>query len=113
MLQKVIETFREFIVWPEYDVIPIVLGSFIANLGKGDAVYLLIVGPPASGKTEFIRSLGSHKSMYELSKLTPRTFISGYITKGKVMGKDKSLLVRPFPQALYALCSAGDCSPAR
>ena len=93
-LQNVIKVFSEFVSWPEYDIIPIVLGTCIANLGDGDAVFLLLVGPPSSGKTELIRGFYGLPGFYELSKVTEHTFISGFIEKGKKKGSDNSLLVR-------------------
>lgn len=94
MIQNLIAKFSEFIEWAEYDLITITIGACLANMGEGDAVFLLIVGPPASGKTELIRSFVGCKGFYELSKVTAHTFVSGYIQRGKSVGKDKSLLIR-------------------
>ena len=94
MLETLIKTFTEFIEWQEYDLLPITIGAALANFGSGDPVYLFLVGPPASGKTELIRSFVDCKGFYALSKLTPHTFVSGYIQHGKTVHKDKSLLIR-------------------
>lgn len=93
-LKRIIKLFSEFISWPEYDIIPITFGACIANMGDGDAIFLLLVGPPSSGKTELIRGFYGLKGFYELSRLTEHTFISGFIEKGKKKGADSSLLVR-------------------
>jgi len=91
-LEQIIRTFRLMISWPEYDVVPIVLGTAIANIGEGDACFLLVVGPPSSGKTELIRGFYGVDKFYELSKVTPHSFISGYTEKGKKKGSEASLL---------------------
>lgn len=94
VINKVSTAFAKFIEWPEYSPLVIILGACVANLGKGDSINLLVVGPPSSGKTEALRSLGSQKYVYELSKLTARTLVSGYIKKNKAPGRDKSLLIQ-------------------
>lgn len=92
-LDDVIRSFSEFIKWPEYDIVTICMGTALANIAQeGDAVFLFIIGPPSSGKTELIRGFKGLPHFFELSKVTPHTFISGFMERGKKKGSENSLL---------------------
>jgi hypothetical protein len=59
------------------NVIDIVFAAYVGNKLGGDPLWICIVGPPASGKTEIISSMDGYGSVFLLSSLTPNTFISG------------------------------------
>jgi len=46
-----------------------ILATVIANAQKGDPVWLLLVGPPSSAKSELLRALGDVPEVYRLSTL--------------------------------------------
>ncbi len=68
------------LVDPTYPVA--VLATAFANWMRGEAVWLLIVAPPSSGKTLFIEPYATMKSVFPLSSLTARTFASGLKGEG-------------------------------
>jgi hypothetical protein len=67
---------------PRYDLVDIALAVVIANRMEADPLWLFLVAPPSSGKTEVIRSLSDVPDIYPLSTLTPQTFASGFERKG-------------------------------
>jgi hypothetical protein len=79
------------------DALPIVLGAVAAHRFGVDPVWLVLVGPPSSLKTELIRLLGGLSNVYPLSKLTQNTLASGLKTDD---GQDPSLLSRLTDQIL-------------
>jgi hypothetical protein len=70
-------------------LVDVIMAAVVANLLKADPIWLLIIGPPSSGKTELLRALDGVSFTHFLSTMTPQTLISGKIIKG---GKTASLL---------------------
>jgi hypothetical protein len=56
--------------------IDIVMATALSILLPGDPVWLLLIAPPGSAKTEYLRSFTNNR-VYSLSTLTPQTLISG------------------------------------
>lgn len=83
--------------------VEITLAAIVANRWKTDPLWLLVVAPPSSAKTEFIESVSGLEDTYSLSSLTPQTFISGM--KEKEMSliyklNGKTLLLKDFTTLL-------------
>jgi DNA-binding transcriptional ArsR family regulator len=96
-IDEVRRKFGEFIEWKDYRVIDIVLGSVVANCEEADSVFLFVIGPPSTGKTELLESLKGHPKIHPLSTLTPKALLSGLKEQGRKKKKgepDKSLLLR-------------------
>lgn len=74
----------------DLEPIHVTLAAVTANLADGDPFWLLLVAPPGSMKTEFIRALNGCPFIYSLSSLTPHTFASGYQSKDE----EPSLLMK-------------------
>ena len=70
-------------------IVDVIVATVLANRMKIDPTWLLIVGPPSSGKTEILRALKVLDNIYFLSTLTPSTLISGKTAKN---GRDPSLI---------------------
>ena len=86
-LRQLQEVFGRWLLLKDPYIVEVVLAVLVANLLQGDPLWLLIVGPPSSAKTELIRALSRLTYVYVLSNLTANTLLSGQ--KGK---KDASLL---------------------
>ena len=86
-LVDVKNAFHRWLYLEDDTFIEVGLAAVVANSFPGDPVWLFLVGPPGSCKTEFLRSLNSTRT-YTLSSLTPSTLISGL----KDGNKDPSLL---------------------
>ncbi len=65
-----------------YEGIDVALATVVANRMPGDPLWVFVVGPPSSGKTEIIRTLDAVPDVFPLSSLTAQTFASGFERKG-------------------------------
>lgn len=75
----------------DFDALRLVLATAASHVLPGDPVWLIIVGPPSSAKTEFINLLRYAEGVKHLSSLTPRTLASGFEGSG---GRETSFLAR-------------------
>jgi hypothetical protein len=89
-LAKYKTTCHRDLIFDDDTFIDFVFGVIFANRLDSKPVWLYIIGPPGSGKTEILQSLTGHKSIFSISTLTSNTLISGMVQKQK--GKDPSLL---------------------
>jgi hypothetical protein len=76
-LAQVHEVFSKWLYLPDQGFITIVLAAVAANLGDGDPVWLLLLGPPGSGKTELLDSLLGLPRMHTAGVLTEAALLSG------------------------------------
>ncbi len=86
-ITKLREAFQKWLLIQDPHYLDVVLAAVLANRLDGDPLWLFVVAPPSSGKTEVLRSLNVLADIYHLSNLTANTFLSGQ--KGK---RDASLL---------------------
>lgn len=87
-LETVRSVFKKWVFIDDDDVIDLVLASVVANRFKDEPIWIFIVAPPANLKTEILLSLAGLPETHLLSKLTPKTLLSGF---GK---PEHSLLIR-------------------
>jgi len=71
-------------------IVEIIFAAHLANWLDADALWLIVIAPPSSAKTELLRAFDGRDDFYFLSSMTPSTFISGIKTKKG--HKPKSLL---------------------
>lgn len=76
-LEKVIETFREWLDLPDAGFIEVLLATYAANQIPGDPVWLLAVGPSSGGKTEPLQAMLSLPHTRLASTLTESALLSG------------------------------------
>ncbi len=89
-LSEVKNAFSRWLYLEDDSFIDIGLAAVIANRFQGDPVWLFLIAPSGSTKTEFLRSL-SGQSIHHLSDLTPNTLISGL---NQPDNKDPSILLQ-------------------
>jgi hypothetical protein len=77
-LDDVVATFRHRFHLPDPGVVEVVLAAWVANLWPDDAIWLLVVGPPASGKTEVVSTLRELTHTHLASDLS----LAGLLTLG-------------------------------
>jgi hypothetical protein len=82
-LEELIATFRQYLYLPDAGAVEVALGVVAANRLTGDPVWLLLVGPPSSGKTEILSSLSLLKDIHEVSTITQAGLLSGSLGKGE------------------------------
>jgi hypothetical protein len=80
-LEEVVEIFKSNLYMPDPTVLYVVAGAMAANLLPGDPVWLLVVGPPSSGKTEVLSSISGLENVYPAATLTEGALLSGTATK--------------------------------
>lgn len=95
-LKELKQKLSEYIYMEDSDVVDVVLAAALSNVLKvGNPVWLVVVGPPSSGKTQYIMPLehsqpAGEKVIHQVTDLTPNTLLSGAKTKEY----DPSLLTR-------------------
>lgn len=91
-LEEVEAAFAALLRLPDFLAVKAVLAAAVANRFDGaDPVWLLLVAPSASAKTEFVNCLATVPGTHLISQVTVNTFLSGWSQGGK---KDPSLLTR-------------------
>lgn len=63
---------------PNYDTVDVVAATLLANRLPGKAIWLAIVGAPATGKTEIAQALESCLNVHKVDGVTTATFASGF-----------------------------------
>jgi hypothetical protein len=76
-LDRLLSEFRRWLYLPDPSAVLAVLGTVAANRLDGDPVWLLLVGPPGSGKTEVLASVGSLHDVHRAATLTEAALLSG------------------------------------
>jgi hypothetical protein len=77
-LQKLRSSFFKHYYFSDKNVVDLVLGTVAGNHFDSDPVWLHIIGPPSSGKTELLYSTFACDETYALSDFTAASLISGY-----------------------------------
>ena len=76
-LASVVDLFQRTMWLPDPGVVHLVLGTVAANRLPGDPLWLLLVGPPSSGKTEILGSLCELAEVHPVSTFTEAGLLSG------------------------------------
>ena len=62
--------FKRWLLMPDTSLLRVVLASWVANRLEGVPVWLMVVGPPSSGKTEVLQALTGLTQTFNVSTLT-------------------------------------------
>lgn len=76
-LDDVYTVFKKWLYLDSTDALDIMLATYISQQIDGEPVWMFIVGPPGSAKTETLSSLSWLDSAYMTSSVTPHSLISG------------------------------------
>lgn len=90
-LEDVHSAFSAHLFLPDLLVVDVGLATYVAHRLPGDPLWVQLVGASGSGKTEVVQSLTDLPEVHPLSKLTPQTFVSGFVGK---TARPASLLLR-------------------
>lgn len=97
-LDDVKASFADLLYLDDDSTIKITLAAFLANrFDTLDPVWLFLVAPSASAKTEFVNALDKVPGTFMFSSITPNTFLSGM----KNAKSDPSLLLRLDPRVTF------------
>jgi len=78
-----ISVIKKWLYIGEEEGIVIILACALDRLIPGDPCWIFVVAPPSNTKSEILRALRDGDMFYQLSTLTPNSFISGYIKPDK------------------------------
>jgi hypothetical protein len=76
-LAEVHQVFQKWLHLPDPGVVTITAAAVAANRCEGDPMWLLLIGPPASGKTEILDSLLAMPNMHSVGVLSEAGLLSG------------------------------------
>lgn len=76
-LGDLIAAFRQHLYLPDPAPLEVMLGTVVGNLLPGDPIWLLLVGPPSSGKTELLGALSKLDYCHTISTVTEAGLLSG------------------------------------
>jgi hypothetical protein len=76
-LEDVVETFERWLHMPDPSPLYAVLGTLAANRLEGDAVWLLLVGPPGGGKSEILTACSALPDVHPAATVTEAALLSG------------------------------------
>ena len=71
------KVFRKHLLLDDYKIIDVVMAVIVGNFFQTDPLWLLIIGPSSSAKTEVLNSLDGLPFTYFISDMTTKTLISG------------------------------------
>lgn len=75
---EILDTFEKWLVLPNYDIVEVVAATVLANRLRGEPLWLALVGPSSSGKTEVVRALETLQRIHPVDGFTTSTLASGY-----------------------------------
>jgi hypothetical protein len=91
-IDETLAVFKKWLVLSNDTPILAVLGTVAANLLPGDAVWLGLIGPPSSAKTEILNSTSLLPNVVQAATLTPAGLLSGTPKKQHHVGAKGGLL---------------------
>jgi hypothetical protein len=71
------QLFRKHLLLDDYKIVDVVMAVIVANFFQTDPLWLLIIGPSSSAKTEVLNSLDGLPFTYFISDMTTKTLLSG------------------------------------
>lgn len=80
----------QYLYFEDSDIIDIVLAAAISYTYESGPVWIILVGPPSSGKTEILRSIKGYKDTIFIESITDRTLFSGRPNAYGILEKNNS-----------------------
>jgi hypothetical protein len=91
-LEELLAVFDKWLHLPSHWPVLAVLGAAAANMLPGDPVWLGLIAPPSSAKTEILNSLNGIEHVVQASVLTPAALLSGTDRKRRAVDASGGLL---------------------
>jgi hypothetical protein len=76
-LSAIVESFQRTMWLPDPGIVYVILAAVAANRLSGDPLWLLVVGPPSSGKTEMLAALFELPEYHAISTFSEAGLLSG------------------------------------
>jgi hypothetical protein len=71
------EVVQKHLLLDDYKIVDVICATFLANVFPADPLWLLIIGPSSTAKTELLNSIEGMPQAFFISDLTKSTLISG------------------------------------
>lgn len=91
-IEDALQAFERWLILPSRTPVYAMLGTVVANLLDGDPVWLGIVAPPSSAKTELLNSISGLPFVVSASTLTLASLLSGVPRRQRTPGATGGLL---------------------
>ena len=91
-IDNLITVFEKWLILKDHTPIYAMLGAIAANLLPGDPVWLGLIAPPSSAKTELLNSISGLPHVIQAATVTPSGLLSGTPDKQKDKGARGGLL---------------------
>lgn len=91
-IEQALEVFERWLILPDRTPVYAVLGTVAANLLPGDPVWLGLIAPPSSAKTEILNSISKLPRVVQAATLSPAGSLSGTPQKQRATGTKGGLL---------------------
>jgi len=91
-IEETLKTFERWLILPSRTPVLAMLGTIVANLLPGDPVWLGLVAPPSSAKTELLNSVSGLPFVVSVSTLTLASLLSGTPRRQRTPGATGGLL---------------------
>lgn len=88
----VVDVFQRRLYMPDPSALYALLGAVAANRMPGSPVWLMLVGPPAGGKTELLFSVARLPKVHLVGTLTEAALLSGVPNRDRASGAKGGLL---------------------
>jgi hypothetical protein len=91
-IKETLDVFARWLILQDVTPVYAMLGAIAANLLPGDPVWLGIIGPPSSAKTEILNSTSGLPYVRQAATLSPAGLLSGTPAKQRAAGAAGGLL---------------------
>jgi hypothetical protein len=91
-IDQTLAVFQHWLLLPSLNPVYAVLGTLAANILPGDPVWLGLIGPPSSAKTEILNSLSQLSGVVQAATLTVGGLLSGTPKRQRASGARGGLL---------------------
>src|SRR5262245_36225897 len=91
-IDQVLQTFDKWLILPDHTPVLAVLGAVAGNLLPGDPIWLGLIAPPSSAKTEILNATLTLPNVVQAATVTPAGLLSGTPKKQHDKGARGGLL---------------------
>ncbi len=88
-INGIAKEYQRWLHLPNAEILSVIFGAILANRLDGEPLWVFLVGPPGSAKSELLMSLSTSPNIMTTTSLTPHSLISGATLFG---GGDPSLI---------------------
>jgi DNA-binding transcriptional ArsR family regulator len=90
-LVEVVDTWQHTLHLPDPGALLVILSTIVANRMDVDPVWLMLIGPPSSGKTEIVEATAELPEVHTMSSVTKAGLLAGSPSKDGTGGLLKEL----------------------